>query len=266
MKSKTRTSLIAVTGLVAMLAVAAPALADTTTAVNETTQTPGSMGMHAGWGRGGIRNKAPGIFGTVSAVNGSTLTVTSKMMRPRSTSATAAATTYTVDATNATVTKNGTAGTLASIVTGDTVVITGTVTGTNVVAKTIRDGVPQKGQKPGQNPIITGNGQPVIGGNVTAISGSTLTVTNKSNVTYTVDATKATIEKANATASLSSVLVGDNVVVQGTVNGNAIVASSVIDQGVTSSVSVTNTDDGASKGHGGFFGGIGNFFAHLFGF
>ena len=57
-----------------------------------------------------------------------------------------------------------------------------------------------------------------------------MTVTNKSNVTYTVDATNAKIVQGQNTIAVSNVAVGDSVVVQGTVNGNSITASSVIDQ------------------------------------
>jgi hypothetical protein len=92
-------------------------------------------------------------------------------------------------------------------------------------------------------------------------------VTNKSNVTYTVDATSATVEKGNAVSSISNVAVGDNVVVQGTVNGNAVTASSVIDSGAAPTAnSTTNTSGAHQGGMGGFFSGIGSFFHSLFGF
>lgn len=216
----------------------------------------------------------PEIIGTVSAVNGDILTVASNTWNERrgfaSTTPTnqaqpimKAATTYTVDAANATVTKNNAASSVASIAVGDTVMVQGTVSGTNVTAKTIRDEVGM--MKPGQNkgttqmPAgITGNGEPVVGGNITAINGSTLTITNKSNVTYTVDATSATIMKRNATSTLSSIAIGDSIVVQGTVNGSSVTASTVIDQGApqTSSTSIVHS----------FMGAIGGFFTRLFGF
>ena len=81
---------------------------------------------------------------------------------------TTTATTYTVDASSATVTKNGAASTVSAIAVGDTVMVQGTVSGTNVTAKTIRDGVGQ-----GQ-PAIQGNGQPVVAGTVTAINGNSV--------------------------------------------------------------------------------------------
>jgi hypothetical protein len=203
----------------------------------------------------------PAVVGTVSAINGNTLTVASKGFGQNATP-----TSYTVDATNATVTKNNAASEVSAIAIGDTVMVQGTTSGNNVTAKTIRDGVSQ-GQK-SQAPAITGNGEPVVGGNVTAISsdGTTLTITNKSAVTYTIDATNATISKTGVTgATISNIAVGDNVVVQGTVNGTSVVASSVIDQGAPQA-SNTNTSGGIKNFVGNFAGAIGGFFTRLFGF
>lgn len=220
--------------------------------VTATAIRDGSMMM------GGHTGMNPGVFGTVASVSGTTLTVTSKGFRQNAT-----ATTYTVDASNATVTKNGANSSVSNIATGDTVMVQGTVSGTSVTAKTIRDGMSQ-----GQTPAIQGNGQPVIGGNMTAINGSTLTVTNKSNVTYTVDASSAKVSKAGVTtmgATISNVVVGDNVVVQGTVNGTSVTASSIIDQG-TSPSSPNNSTGSNPPVHRGVLNAIGGFFSHLFGF
>jgi len=275
-------SLLVLAGL--MTVAPALVLADTTNAQGTppvwANGNPGGKGMP----RVGANMMKPGIVGIVSAVSGNTLTVNGKTgfgfgggfgengkNKPTNTSAT---TTYSVDATNAKVTKNNAASTVSTIAVGDTVMVQGTITGTNVVATMIRDGVmpgrgaigdkPGTGQKtPDQNPLstITGNGQPVVAGTIASISGSTLTVTNKSNVTYTVDATNAKIfQGKNATATLANVKVGDNVVVQGTVNGTSVTASTVIDQPV---LVTTGTP---VKPHVGFFAGIGQFFGHLFGF
>jgi riboflavin synthase alpha subunit len=206
------------------------------------------MGM---FGRG---PGAPGVFGSVTAISGSTLTVTAKT-RPNST---ATATVYTIDASNAKITKNNVSAAISDIAVGDTVMVQGTVSGTNVMATAIRDGVGRGIMQEQKSPIIQGNGQPIIAGSITAINGTSLTVTNASNIIYTVDATNAKIVKMNTASTLSSVAVGDNVVVQGAVNGTSVVAYSVID----SSVPANNT----AKPHMGFFGAIGNFFSRLFGF
>ena len=223
------------------------------------------------FGRGMMnRGGVPAVIGTVSAVSGNTITVSGK----QGFNSTTTNTTYNVDATNAKVTKNNTASTVAGIAVGDTVLVQGTVSGSNITATNIRDGVMMRkpggvGQNQGQ-PQITGNGQPVVAGSVTAVSGNTITTTNKSNVVYTIDATNAKLIVRGVTSpTISNVAVGDNVVVQGTVNGNSVVASSVIDQKIPANGGENNNGNN-SKPQGGFMGGmmggITNFFKHMFGF
>lgn len=250
---------------------AVPALADNTTSNNQPNNGVYNNGVRNN--TEGMMNRSNkgmmkfGVFGTVSAISGNTITVTSKQRsNPTATTATVS-TIYTVDATNAKITKNNIAGTISSIVVGDTLVVQGTVTGTNVVATTIRDDVMRSGlgniDNSGQKlSTIIGNGQPVVLGTVSLINGGVLTITNKSNITYTVDATNAKITEGPNTILVSNIAVGDNLVVQGTVNGNAVVASTIIDQ-----TKPVNTNTGATiTQHQGFFGGIGSFFAHLFGY
>ena len=222
--------------------------------------------MHGGPGPAMI----PGVFGTVSTISGDTLTVTSKgRFGPGMATSTTPATpiVYTVDATNATVMKNGTSSTLSAIATGDTVMVQGTISGTNVTATKINDGVVpgammgRGGMRGGfgKNGTSTmwsasttagfqGNGEPVIGGAVAGISGTTLTVTNASNVTYTIDAASSTIIKNGTSTAFSNIAVGDNVIVQGTVNGTSVTASSVIDQGMSHTASSTPSQGGSHSG------------------
>lgn len=264
--------------LVGTLLVSGTAFADTQAGL--TVGVNGNMRE----GRGEMMRPAPGVFGTVSAINGTTLNVTSlpfKGMRDNddSKTGTASAITYSVDASGAAVVKGGVTATLSQVAVGDRVMISGTVTGTSVVATHINDGVMLKGGMGGERggtatstrPVgsgvgmgIQGDGQPVVGGAVTAISGSTLTITNKSNQTYSVNAATATIKKAGATTTVSSIVVGDTVLVQGAVNGTAITASSVIDEGVPVTTG-TPTTTPPQGGHG-IFGGLGTFFKRLFGF
>ncbi|MCX6723707.1 MAG: DUF5666 domain-containing protein [Candidatus Staskawiczbacteria bacterium] len=199
-------------------------------------------------------NRDPNIVGTVSVINGTTITMTGKAKKTNDVAGTA--TTYTVNASSAKVIKNGASSSISSIAVGDTIVVQGTVSGTNIVAKTIRDGAPQ--------PAIKGNGQPVVAGKVTSISGSTITIANNSNVTYTIDASNAKFIVSGITGpTLSNIAVGDSVLVQGNVNGTSVVASSVIDQ----KAKVNNTGTGNNKkSQPGFMGGIANFFKNLFGF
>src|SRR5579872_7449282 len=116
-------------------------------------------------------------------------------------------TTYSVGATNATVTKNGAASSVSAIAVGDMIIVQGTVSGTSVTATKINDGFMMRGRMPGTGPnaqtlAFTGNGSPVIGGSVSAISGDTLTVTAKGGTAYTVDGTSASVQKGGATSTL----------------------------------------------------------------
>ena len=265
---------LAVAGFVLSLAVAVPAFAQTGTSASAGV----GMGM-----RRGMMPGTPGVMGTVSAVNGTTLTVTGKTWGPKTAAgATATASiTYTVDASNAQVFKDGATSTISNVATGDMVMVQGTVTGSNIAATVIRDGMNGfKGMsgKPGFDhgststipkvSPIQGNGQPVVGGSITAISGTTLTVTNASNVTYTIDASNAKIVKNGTSTAFSTLATGDNVVVQGTVSGTSITASSVIDQGASNTAGDTSAGSSVTGVHsgGGFFDMIGGFFKHLFGF
>jgi hypothetical protein len=223
----------------------------------------------------------PGVFGVVTVVNGNTITVVGKIVPANDGSAMSTETTWTVDSTNAKVFKNGSDSTVASVLVGDTVMVVGTVNGSNVVAKFIHDGRSEKGvwrdgdrgpnsktqgrQVDNGNMIISGNGQPVVAGTIATISGSTLTITNKSSVTYTVDVTNAKIIKAGITVTAANLSVGDMVVVQGAVNGSSIVASSVIDQAVKITTNTNGLSTTKAPGRG-FFGGVGSFFSKLFGF
>lgn len=179
---------------------------------------PGMMGE-----RGGVGGRAPGLVGTVSAINGTTITVTNKGW-----GANATATTYAVDASTATVSKNGATSSLSNVVVGDTVMIVGKVSGTNVAATAINDGVLGRGMMGDK----AGRG---VMGTVASVSGNTITVTQKAgpqsttSTTYTVDATNAKIDKSGATGTISSIAVGDTVMVEGTVTGTNVVATTIHD-------------------------------------
>jgi hypothetical protein len=285
-------SWIAAIGVAASLAMIMPAFAQTEPSVQ-------NGGAWTAAEHGGARGEVnPGVFGTVSSISGDTLTVTvaAQSTRPMpehastsvSTPTIASGTVYTVDATNAKIYKGNATTTvsISGIATGDTVMVQGTVSGTNIIATIIRDGVSDMmGGRPGMpgngfgrsasstsstTPIIQGNGEPVVGGSVTAISGTTLTVTNTSNVTYTINAASTTVVVKGASSTLANIAVGDNVIVQGTVNGNAVTASSIIDQGAkaknASSTDGQSHGGGIGAGLGELFGAIGGFFSHLFGF
>ncbi len=217
----------------------------------------------------------PAVVGKVTSVSGDTLTVTSMPWHRGPKNPTAAQpTAYTVNASGATVTKGGKSVAVSSITIGDLVVVRGSVSGTTVTATAIREGMmhgprgPRDSNKDASStpamPPIQGNGDPVIGGTVSALTGSTLTVTAKAGQTYTVDASAATVVKRGVpNAVLSNVSVGDAVVVQGTVNGTAVKASSVLDQGTPPSAGSAGSPPQPRRG---FFGAIGGFFTRMFGF
>ncbi len=158
---------------------------------------------------------APGISGTVASVSGNNIILTGKNK-----------TTYTVDATNAAITKivNGTKATLtvSQIVTGDNLKVSGTVSGTSVTAKTIVDGVLS---------ILTAKQSPTATGTISGISGNIITLT-KGTTTYTVDATNAAImitKPAGTSLANSGIIVGDSITVSGTTTGTNIVATKITD-------------------------------------
>lgn len=73
----------------------------------------------------------PGVIGVVSTISGNTFSVTTKD-----------GIVYTVDVSNAKIKKGSpsTTATITDIANGDTVMVRGTVTGTNVIAKSVLDG------------------------------------------------------------------------------------------------------------------------------
>ena len=180
-------------------------------------------------------------------------------------------TTYTIDASNATVTKAGVASNVAGIAVGDMISVQGTVNGTSVTATKINDGMMKMGNKmQGMNGMgmsaFNGNGQPIIGGKVTAVNGNSVSITNSSNTTYTIDVTNAKLTTNGQASTAGSIAVGDNVLAQGTVNGTSVTAVTLVDQGQKPTSTNPSTAGTPAPAHQGFFGAIGGFFAHLFGF
>lgn len=280
MNTKKYVSLAVGLAAVASLAGAVPVFADAGSGAGATTNQ--SATVRGNWmgnsKRGRTPMMKPAIFGTVSSVNGTVVTVSgvsggrgfSQKNNSAGSTTTPAATTFTVDASNAKVMKNNATSTVSQIAVGDKILVQGTVSGINVVATMIRDGEMMgegKGRPTGQvqpNLPVQGNGQPVVAGTVSAISGSALTISNKSNVQYTVDVSNAKFTQGQNTISLSGVSVGDSVMVQGAVNGSSVVASSVV-LGAKSAAANGATSSGAGQSRG-FFGQIGQFFMKMFGF
>jgi hypothetical protein len=290
MNTKNIISITTGLAIAASMALAIPAFAETNAPGSQSNGGPQSNGGWSGQGysqlspghtagQDGLNRgqgmMKPGVSGTVTAVNGNIITINGR----QSFGSTTPTVSYTVNATNATVRKGNATSTVSSIAIGDVIAVQGTVTGTNVAATTIFDGVTgrmglngslgnngQNDQGRATSTPIIGNGQPIVAGTVSVVSGNTLTVTTASNVTYTVtiDASSTKILQGQNTIALSSIVVGNKVLVQGTVNGTSVTASTVIDQ---SGVPVAGEKPAQNKGQPkGFFAGIGQFFMHMFGF
>ncbi|MDE1874589.1 MAG: hypothetical protein KGI79_00095 [Patescibacteria group bacterium] len=291
MTSKRLLAVLTVVAVLAGAAAAAPAFA-------QTAQPPMGPGLREGQVSGRAQNgmmmrvsdRPPGVFGTVTAINGTSLSVASMGFGPN-----AATTTYSVDASNATIFKGDATTTVSGIATGDRIAVEGSISGTNVTATIIHDGFGtgrimhgdgqgddqgrgigpmgpegEMGEASGTAALIKGNGEPVVAGTVSSVSGNVITITTGSNTSYSVDASSATIVKGNSSSSVSSISTGDFVVVQGAISGTNVTASSVIDHAAqpANAENGTSTPNGAPehKGGLGFFGAIGGFFRHLFGF
>lgn len=167
-----------------------------------------------------------GVAGTVTAVSGSTITLTGKDGK-----------TYTIDASAATIEKIVTIN-VADIKTGDTLIVGGSVDGTSVKAERIMNGkLPENGGGPGKHgkgPFGDRDGKSGVRGTISAVNGTTLTVAGKDGTTYTVDASNAKVvtvaSGAKPTeATLAALVVGDTVGIHGDVNGTTVTAKHIVD-------------------------------------
>ncbi len=207
---KTIAGSVAVLGIIfaGAMAITSARLTQAQTTTNPSGTNAPKWSMH--------RFGAAPITGTVSGISGSTITLAG----PNNT-------TYTVDATSAKITKiSGTTKAviqISGIVKGDTLNVSGTVSGTNIAAKTIIDGtLPARPQ-----PIA-----PTATGTVSNLSGNTFTLTNSAGTAYTVDATSLqniSINKQNTSLQNGSVQNGDIVSVFGALSGGQITATRIMD-------------------------------------
>lgn len=163
------------------------------------------------------------------------------------------------------------------------------MTGLLVSVPAFAEGLSQKGGRGipadapnGQFERGQGLARSSVAGAISSIDGTTLVVAGMgvptkesvSDVSYTIDASNAIVRRANATSTLSTLVVGETVIVAGAVTDGHVVAT-VIDVGMKfremngSSIPVVREDVpvSASENSGrGFFASIGRFFSGLFGF
>lgn len=236
-------------------------------------QAPGG-GFGVGGGRGGGRmmgaGQVPGIAGKVTGVDTGAMTITVQGMRDSTTS-------YDVNVSNAVIKKNNATTTVSAILVGDTVMVRGKVSGSSVVATSVRDGAfgqgmgrqgngsstPEGMGRPwngsGTPPYASGTrpmAPPTITGTIAGVNGSMLTVTGSNGTTYTVDASNATlIKKGSSASSISAINVGDSVQIEGNASGTSVTATTILD----------NVAQTSSSGSG-FFGAIKSFLSNLFHF
>ncbi len=182
----------------------AAALASADTAVNDTSTQAGVTRP----------DRAPGVHGKITAISGTTLTITNERSN----------TTYTVDASAATVMKASagaapTTSSVSSLAVGDIVHARGTVSGTSVTATNIMSGM-----MGGKGFGGRGHG---TAGTVTAVSGNTITITGDNGTSYTVDASSAKVSKV-VEVSVSDIKVGDRIGAEGSVSGTTVTAQRIM--------------------------------------
>lgn len=218
-----------VTSVVTIASAASTPSSSSGQAASTITATASTSGTHP-------QMTPPAAMGKVTAISGNMITITDQ--KPGSTTSM----TYTVDATNATVTKDrDTASSVSAIAIGDMIAVDGTVSGSNVTATTIHDGFGGPGGFGG------GRGGPGGGamGTVTAVSGTTLTVTDKDGGVYTIDASSATVKADGSASAVSDIKVGDTVMIQGKVTTASMTATDIED-GIPTPPSSTTTTSGTS--------------------
>lgn len=163
--------------------------------------------------------------------------------------------------------------------------------GQNGVMDGIGQGMQGQGQGQGQgmgqsngnnNPQGIGNpmaNRPFIKGDVVSIDGTSIVISSKlfdkdsgseaKTVNYTVDASSAKFYTDGVESKISSVVVGDTIMVEGEVSGESIKAT-IIHEGNMGVGNRANLGDGNNvqerqKNNRSFWGRVGNFFSNMFG-
>lgn len=181
------------------------------------------------------------LTGTVTVIGTNTITVNGKH----------ASTTglFIVDVSSAKFFKNNATTTLNAILLGDTVFVQGKVSGNSVTASAVYSGkLPaalqkveirkeekkeERKEKREDRMADRLRGTAILG-IVTNVNGNTILVdgrfgTSTATTTYTVNAANAKIFKDKATTTVSAILVGDRVLVEGTVSGTTVTANVIFD-------------------------------------
>jgi hypothetical protein len=171
--------------------------------------------------KNGHKGGRPGMGGAVAAINGTTITITGQN-----------GSIYTVDTAKAKITRGFGPNTetlaLTDIKVGDKIGIIGTISGTNITAKTIIDGVGMLRDRKTE-----GQEKTHVVGKILTVSPFSLTLEVKpfsdrmmksatETVTYTVDSTSnTTVTKDGVSASLGDLTVGQMIIATGKVDSSA---------------------------------------------
>jgi len=177
--------------------------AQTTANLGKLNQMIGMHGqMHPMFMKPNFKNMIkPATAGTVTAINGTSISITTK--------------------DNKSVTVDATAPGVLNIKIGDLIIVEGTLNGTNAVATKINDvGTIPPGSRPFGDRRGFGMGMRHEGAfcTVSAINGSSITLTGPQNEVITVDA---------SAANVSTLKIGDKVGFEGTVKTEAFTATAV---------------------------------------
>ena len=160
---------------------------------------------------------------------------------------------------------------------GDAVAVVGVGSGTSVKASLIVAGVQQmrggtrriaEDTRGGTQSIasnFSGNREPVIAGILTSKNGNSFVITTRSGIVYTIDVTSAKIMlTGNSAGTITDLQNGDSLVVEGTVGGSAVVATTVFDEKSLQPSSSSTIPLHAEREN--ISSRVGGFFKKLFGF
>ena len=186
----------------------------------------------------------PGVFGKVTSISGSVITITG--MRD--------STSYAIDASNATIIKNGSTGSLADIVVGDMIMAQGTVNGSSVTATIISDG-------------FGGNGRGGFPGGGAMPSGTPPVSRAVASGTMRSGSQGAGIPKSGEKAGVFNSTSGTPPFATGTLRAENGSSSAAYPRMMPSSTqNVGGNISSSSQSNGGFLGSIVGFFKNIFSF
>ncbi|HZP28628.1 MAG TPA: DUF5666 domain-containing protein [Acidimicrobiia bacterium] len=228
-----RTWLVAGVGAAAIGGAAVAGIGAASSDSSLASAAAGSNGANPGNGPGGFNGAPPGAgngqgaFGTISAIDGSAITV--KDAGGRTTKVTTTAST--------TVTTTVTAS-VSAVKVGDRVVVSGSGSSSKIAATQVHDdgaasstGGNGPAGGPGGGPGGTSGDGSFVSGTVAGVDGSTFTVTDTIGTTVTVTTSSSTTVTKDETVGVSDLAVGDYVMVSGSRSNGVLTATRIREGG-----------------------------------